>query len=143
MSNPIALGGLPITNGDIPFKNYGLVDIPAGAALVFDTSNPFTSGDGPGGVKVPATSGSIAEPCGIAVETIPAGKIGRVRKLGAYPAVASGTVTYGDFVQIDSASGKEGRVKTCGAATAQLGQALNTATDGGLVLVWIQTSANA
>lgn len=138
----IQMGGHAVNGGDMSCKNSGVTDIAAGTAVIVDTSNA-PSGADPISIKVPATSGSVAKPWGITIETIKAGEVGRVRRLGAYPCTASGSITVGDFLQIDSASSKEGRVKTCGAATAQIGQAGNSAADGELVQVWISIAANA
>jgi len=77
------------------------------------------------------------------METIPAGKTGRVMYIGAYPMIAEGAITAGNFVQVSDTAAKMGRAKLCGAATIQLGQALSTAADGDPVLVLIRVAKNS
>ena len=133
---------LPVTGGDLSAYNNAGTDIPAGTAVIVDAAF-VPSGDFPMGVKIPATAGSIAEPAGVTVEIIKAGQVGRVRRAGSYPATASGTVTVGDFLQVDSAAGKEGRVKTKGAGLAQVGRALNSGVDGDLINTDVILALNA
>jgi len=135
-------GGMPIINGDVTCQNYGVTDIPANTAVLFDTSNP-PSGAGVFGVVVPTTSGAVTPVAGITVERIPAGGQGRLRMLGGGVTTASGSITVGDTLQVDSASGKEGRVKTQTSATQQIGLALNSAADGDPITVWIFIAKNA
>ena len=109
MSNFDQIPSFPVTGGDFTVYNAALTDIPAGSAVVVDTANP-PSGATPIGALLQTASGSVAEPLGILVEVLKAGGVARCRRLGTYPAIASGTVTGGDFLQIDGTTGKEGRV---------------------------------
>jgi hypothetical protein len=137
------LADLPITGGGtVTCKNYGGTDIPSGSGVLLDTTNVQGSNSAPG-VVLPTAAGGVAGTLGIAMETIPAGKNGRVMYAGGYPMIADGAITAGNFVQISDTAAKMGRAKLCGAATIQLGQALSTAADGDPVLVLIDKAKNA
>jgi hypothetical protein len=136
-----AYGGIAVTGGDVTAKNTSIIDIPAGAGVVLDVAFP-PSGDAPVSVTVPLAAGSVAKPWGIAATVIKVGKTGLVRRAGAYQMVASGAITYGDFVQIDSTAAHMGQAKTKGAGVSQLGQAMNSAADAESVLVWVDIAAN-
>jgi len=127
---------------DVTMKNNGLTDIPAGSGVLFDTANP-QSGDTPPGCVLPTASGGVAGTAGITVEIIKAGGTGRVRFNGTYPGVADGSITAGGYVQVSDTTAKLGRVKAKGGAVEQLGQALNTASDGQPVLVFVSKAATA
>jgi hypothetical protein len=134
------IGALPVVGGDIPVKNYGVTTISAKLAVNADTSNTINTA-GAIGVVVPTTSGSVAACLGTVLSDIPAGKTGLIRISGGAVCKASGSVTVGENVQVDSASGKEGYVKTAGSAAAGFGKALSTAADGEDVLVWVSVGA--
>ena len=136
-----AYGGLPVAGGDVTCTNTSIIDIPAGAGVVLDIAFPPT-GDQAVTVTVPLAAGSVAKPWGIATTIIKVGKSGPVRRVGAYPMTASGAITYGDYVQIDSTAAHMGQAKTKGATVSQLGQAMNTAADAEEVLVWVDIAAN-
>lgn len=132
------IGSYAVTGGDIPFKNATGSDIAAGIAVVMDTTAGRVMH-----VKPPAAAGSVAGSIGITVEAIANGKVGRVRCVGAAVATAHGTINPGEGVQIENASGHEGKVIVCGAATTQLGRALTAAVDGDQVLVLVGVATNA
>ena len=143
MPNFNQIADLPITGGGtVTCKNYGGTDIPAGTGVLLDTTNVQGSNAAPG-VVVPTSGGGVLRTAGIAMETIPAGKNGRVMYAGGYPMIADGAITAGDFVQVSDTAGKMGRAKVCAAATQQLGKAWGTAADGDPVLVIIDTAKNA
>jgi hypothetical protein len=143
MANFNQLADLPITGGGtITCKNYGGTDIPAGTGVLADTTNVQGSNAAPG-VVVPTAAGGVAGTFGIAMETIPAGKNGRVMYAGGYPMIADGAITAGNFVQISDTATKMGRVKLCGAATIQIGRAVGSAADGDPVLVIIDIAKNS
>lgn len=128
--------------GDVVFKNYGVSDIGPNLGVLADTSNVGDQ-DSPPGIVLPTASGGQAKSIGITVETIKAGKSGRVRMAGAITCTASGTVTFGEYVKIDDTTAKLGYVSTAGSAKEQIGQALTTATDGNRVEIWICKALNA
>jgi hypothetical protein len=127
---------------DLPCKNYGGSDIGPGLGVLIDTGN-LAGPDAAPGVVLPTNSGGVVGTLGITVETIYAGKVGRVRVAGAYPVVAHGSVTAGTYVQLSDTTAHLGQVKTCLSATEQIGQALNGASDGDPVLVLICKAKNA
>ena len=143
MANFNELAAYSITmGGDLPFHNYGGTDIPAGTGMLMDTVNVQSSNLAPG-VVVPTAAGGVVGTLGIAIETIPAGKNGRVRLYGAYPMICDGAITAGAFVQVSDTAGKMGRVKTKGAGVIQLGQALGTGADGDPILVLVDKAQNS
>lgn len=123
------LGGMAIIGGDLPFHNYGVADIGAGLGVLADTSNVGTTSLAPG-VVLPTASAGVAKTIGVTLNTIPAGKGGLVRVYGVSVCTASGTVTYGETVQLDDTTSKLGWVKTHLTDQCQLGVALGTSTDG-------------
>jgi hypothetical protein len=129
---------------DISVLNYGGSDIPANTAVLIDTTN-VQSGDKNPGVVVPSSGGGVVGTLGITVETIKANaaSAGRVAVVGVIQATADGSITAGGYVQASDTSTKMGRVKAKGAGLEQLGQALNTASDGQLVLVLLCKAATA
>jgi len=131
-----------IPNIDLTFKNYGASDIAANLVVLVDGSNVPPTKE-PGGVVLPTASGGVAGTLGITVETIKAGGVGRVRVAGVCSVKANGAVTYGQLLQASDTTAKLGWVKTCGAATRQIGLALATASDGEPVPVLIAHAANA
>lgn len=141
-------GGHAISGGDIPCANYGVADIPAGRIVLIDTANVMTA-QLPPGVVLPTASGGVVGTFGITVDTLPAlpasgvPKVGRVRKAGSYPVIANGSITAGGYVQASDTTSKLGYAKACGAATEQIGQALNTVADGEICHVWIAQAKNA
>lgn len=129
-----ATQGLYIQGGDIPVKNYGVADIAADLVVLVDTSN-LGDQDNPVGVVLPTNSGGVVGTLGITCGIIKAGKTGLVRIAGTRSVVAHGTVTAGTYVQASDTTSHLGQVKTCGAATEQIGQALNTATDAAVEIL--------
>lgn len=132
------LGSYPVL--DFTFKNATASTIAANLAVLASTA---PTGDTPGCVVLPTASGGVVGTIGVTVEAIPAGGVGRVRVYGIIPCTANGTVTFGEHVQVSDTSAKLGWVKTCGAATQQLGKALDTATNGQQVRVLLMMAANA
>lgn len=127
---------------DITCKNTSALAIAAGTGVIIDTAHA-ASGDTPPGVLAPTNGGGVVGTLGIAIENIAVGQIGKVRVSGTYPVIAHGGVTAGAYLQVSDTAAHLGQVKTCGAATEQIGQALNTATDGTLVNVMICKANNA
>ena len=129
---------------DLPFFNYSVTDIPSGTAVLMDAANP-ASGDSPGGVVIPTGSGGVVGTIGVTIETIVANAAqpGRVRVNGVALCTSDGSITTGTEVQASDTGGKVGRVKTCAAATTQLGIALNTTVDGDILRVLIAVAKNA
>lgn len=121
---------------DEVYKNYSASDIPAGTAVLQD-------GTYDDGIVVPTAGGGVAKTIGVTVENIPAGGRGRVATYGIAPATAHGAVDAGTAVQVSDTALHLGQVKTCGAATTQLGVAVNTAADGEPVRVRIFVAKNA
>lgn len=134
--------GRSVPGGDITAYNNSATAIAAGKAVVVDTGFVPT-GDAVMGVLLQTASGSIEQPAGITVETIPANSYGRVRRLGAYPALSTAGCTVGDFLMIDGTTGNEGNVLTKTNTHAQLGSACNSAGAGDYVLVEIAIARNA
>ncbi len=120
--------GQYIQGGDIVVKNNGGSDIAAKLGVLIDTSN-LQDQDSPPGVVLPTASGGVVGSFGITLETIKAGRTGKVRVAGTAVATAHGTVTAGTYLQISDTASHLGQVKTCGSATEQIGQAMNTVTD--------------
>ncbi len=98
---------------------------------------------------LPTASGGVVGTFGITIDTLyaPASngvpKPGRVRKVGAAWVKANGNITAGGYVQASDTTSKLGYAKACGAATEQIGQAVNTVADGENCLVWIAQAKNA
>jgi hypothetical protein len=145
MPNNNQLGGIALAQGDTAHANYSATDIPAGTAVIFDTSNAEALFSTPG-VKIPATGATgITGHVGITIDKLPAlGKFpGRVRRIGHAVATASGSIAAGAWVTVESATGKEGRVRTKTTGEESLGQAMNAAADGDPVRVAIEIARNA
>lgn len=132
---------IPITGGDVPYKNYGLVDIAAGAGVLFDGTNEGTFTDA-AGIVLPTAAGGVAKTAGVTVERIPAGGTGRVRMLGGAVCVANATLNPGDLVQIDDTAAHMGEVKAAAATNETLGKCLSAAVAGDPVLVWVNVTAH-
>lgn len=127
------LGAFAIAGGDIPCKNYhASLDIAAGTVVVFDATAANLMG-----VLAPATSAEAWLTAGVAIETIAAGKTGRVRMIGAAVCTSNATLVKGDRVQIETATGKEGQVKKLVTGKTQLGTCLNDCVAGDPCLVLI------
>lgn len=135
------LGGLPITNGDIPFKNYGATAIPAGYGVLLDGTNKGDATNPPG-VVLPTAAGGVAKTIGVTQEAIPAGGIGKVRVLGGAVCVANATITPGTLVQIDDTASHLGEVKVAASTNEILGKALSDAVAGDPVLVFVLAVAH-
>lgn len=111
-------------------KNWSTtVTIPDGTGVLFDTTNAAT-GDYPPGIVIPSSGGGVVGTYGVAIESIGPGKIGKVMVSGAVEMTADGAITAGNYVQVSDTATKMGRVKAKGATLEQLGQSLNTVTDG-------------
>lgn len=143
-------GGYAVEGGDLPCANYGTTDIDAGLIVLIDTTTAHLLGpNNCMGVVLPTASGGVAGTFGITVDRLPAAdsngkvKAGRVRVLGAYPVIANGSITAGGYVQASDTTGKLGYAKACGSATEQIGQAMNTVSDGEICLVLICKAKNA
>lgn len=96
--------------GESVFKNYSTtVDIPAGTGVLYDGTNKGDANNPPG-VVIPTTSGGVAKTCGITLELIKAGGIGRVVTRGEAVGVANATLNPGDLVEISDTSGHEGQI---------------------------------
>lgn len=130
------VASIPVPGGDQPFKNYGLTDIPANTAVLFDSVN-VGDVNGPAGIVVPTNGGGVARTAGVTVERIPPGCVGRVRIFGGAVAIASGAINPGDLVQIDDTTPKMGCVELAASTNQILGKAMSAAVDGDPVLVWV------
>jgi hypothetical protein len=119
---------LYMQGGDIAVKNNGVADIAADLVVLWDSSNVGDQ-DSPPGVKLPTNSGGVVGTAGITCGIIKAGKSGLMRVVGSRMVTAHGTVTMGEYVQASDTTSHLGQVKTCIAATEQIGQAMGTATD--------------
>lgn len=114
-----------------PARNGTGSTIPAHTCLV-------ASASGDRYVKVPATSATVRDFAGVSPRAIADGEVGDVALAAGDVAVikASGSVTKGDRVYMDTASGKEGWAKTYSSGTYfQIGIALHDAADGELLEV--------
>lgn len=127
--------GSAVDGGDLPFKNYGGSAIGAGLAVKLDTGN-VPSGTNPAGVVVTTSDvGAI----GVTLESIPAGKMGRVRCYGVAAATAGGTITVGQYVM----SAASGNVVAQTAGLYGLGYALSGAANTEIVRVLLAVAKNA
>jgi hypothetical protein len=141
-------GGYAVSGGDIPCANYGATDIEAGLIVLLDTSNQVSTTQPPG-VVLPTASGGVAGTFGITVDKLYAitstgvPKPGRVRVIGSYPVIANGSITAGGYVQASDTVSKLGYAKACGAGTEQIGQAINSVSDGEICHVLICKAKNA
>ena len=135
-------GGYAVAGGDLPVKNYAVTDIGANLVVLIDSANAMGP-DAYVGVKLPSSGGGVVGTYGITQTPIAAGKTGLVRVIGSQWVLANGTVTAGEYVQASDTAAKLGYVKTCTAATEQIGQAISTATDGVPVHVLICKAKNA
>lgn len=134
--------GYPIDGGDFPALNLSALAIPAFAAVVLDVGNVATN-DQCMTVTVPLASGIVTKPAGITQETIPIGKTGRVRALGASKATASGAVAAGDIVRVESVASHMGQVKLASTGEAMLGQCILGGADGTEVLIRVNPGGAA
>lgn len=132
------VGRNPIQGGDRSVKNYGVTDIPAGTAVMWDLGASNLNG-----VLAPTTSQALLPTCGITIEKIPAGKTGRVAVAGTAVATANATLAAGAAVDIDVSAGNEGKVTTHGSATKSLGSVCAAAVAGDAVEVQINVCPNA
>lgn len=106
---------------DLPFKNYGGSDIAEGLAVKYDTGNLPGSGVAPGVVITSDDTLVI----GVAVSTIPAGKIGMVRMGGRAIGISSAAaLTVGTVLMTDAA----GKVLAQTAGKYQIGTCASTVT---------------
>jgi hypothetical protein len=132
------LSAIPVPGGDLVVKNYGLTDIAAGQGVLFDGTNMGTA-DSPIGVVAVTGGAGRAKTAGVLVETLYAGKTGRLRIFGGAVAVANTTLAPGDVVMLDdTASGNhEGQVIVATTTSEILGKCLSSASAGDPVLVWV------
>lgn len=94
--------------------------------------------------KAVVTSAAQSTFFGVANETIPATKHGNcIVTATELPLVASGVITIGAELAVDSAVGKEGRFRVAIATDLVVGKALQAATDGNLFLASVNFLAPA
>ncbi len=86
-------------------------------------------------VKIPATSAAIVTTKGALIKVINAGEYGEVARRGVVLIKASGNITRGADLMIDTAAGKEGRVKVASGTGMVIGVAQTVGADGDLVEV--------
>jgi len=129
--------------GDFPVKNYGGSTLSAKLGVILDTSNvisPTGSNDAIG-VAVPGSAGVPV--FGVLLEDIAASGTGRARTSGIAVMKCEGTITAGTLVQVSTTASKVGWAKAQTAASAQIGMAVSSSTDGEDILVLIQPAKNA
>lgn len=129
--------------GDFPFKNYSGSTISANLAVIIDTSNVVspTGTNNAAGIAVPGSAGVPV--VGVTVVDIAAGATGLVRTSGIALIKCEGTITAGTMVQVSTTSSKVGWAKAQTSATAQIGMAVTSSTDGELIAVLLQPAKNA
>lgn len=139
--------GTAVPGGDVAVINTDSSQINVGIVTFVDATNSltttgvtgFTAGLPAVGVKI---AGAGAYAFGVAIENIPVGAQGRVRRIGiAQCAATAAVITAGDVVKVGAA----GAVLTTSAAAAQLGQALNTTSGNAAdpVLIALDIAKNA
>lgn len=139
MANNNQLGGISVVGGDQPRKNTSVATIAAGLVVLYDASNPEALFAPPGVVLPTQGATGITKIAGITLDPIEAGKVGRVRNLGAAVTTANGTIATGNYVMVSTAASKVGWVMAlAGTGEIAVGQALNDAADGDPVLVRFQ-----
>lgn len=132
------LSAIHVPNGEITLYNYGGSDIAAFQAVEIDTSNTGTSQNPPGIVLATVAASTIQMPVGITMETIKAGRSGRVQILGGAVCTADGAINYGQWVEPSNASSKLGRVRLATGAAPAMGFCLSqNALDADPVLIWL------
>jgi|GEM_PF-5507105 len=105
--------------------NNGSGAIAEGYAIQIDTA--YNLG------KAVVTSAAQPTFLGVANETIPANKHGNcIVTATEIPLVASGVITVGAELAVDSAAGKEGRFRVAVATDLVVGKALEAAVDGAI-----------
>jgi predicted RecA/RadA family phage recombinase len=114
------VAGSAVDGGDIYFKNYGGSAIPAFTAVKIDSSNATSATAPPGVVQTTDDTNAI----GFALESIPAGKSGRVRCYGVAVAIAGAAITVGTYVMTNSS----GQVVAQTAGKFGIGYAIRTAS---------------
>lgn len=126
---------------DLPVKNYGVSTLSANLAVIIDTSNVVspTSTNDAIGVAVPGSAGVPV--LGVTLADIPAGATGLVRVVGVAAVKCEGSITAGTLVQASTTSSKVGWAKAQTSATAQIGMAVSSSTDGELILVALGVGA--
>lgn len=138
-ANDFLYASLP-SEQDIPCKNTeASTALAAGDVVKLDTGHLISGTQGHIGV-LQGTAAAVGV-IGVAMEAIPAGKIGRVRPLGpVVQCVTSAAVTCGTHV----AASTVGKVATQTAGQTQVGLALTTTTaDLDRVLVMLTGAKNA
>lgn len=131
--------GMP--SGESVFKNYGLTDIPARAGVLFDGTNKGDAHNPPG-IVIPTAAGGVAKTCGITLETIKAGSVGRVVTQGGAIAIANATLNPGDLVQLDDTALHMGEVKAAATTAEILGKCLSAAVAGDEVHIDVRPVAH-
>lgn len=124
--------GMP--GGESVFKNYGGTAIPAGAGVLYDGTNKGDANNPPG-VVLPTAAGGVAKTCGVTLEIIPAGGVGRVVTRGEAVAVSNATLTPGALVQIDDSAGNEGKIKAATSTNELLGRCRTDCVAGDPIVV--------
>lgn len=135
-----------VPGGDVSIINTdGTNAFTPGMCVTLDATNylTVTSFSGfPAGLPSPGVkqSGAGDYIFGIAIENIPLGAQGRVRRIGIAQCLAAGAITAGNVVK----AAASGQVTPTTAAAAQIGQALNTTTTANdPVLVALDIAKNA
>lgn len=136
-------GGIFVPGGDIPVRNYGVTDIPANTAVLWDTSNVGDAQHAPG-VVIPTAAQSVAETAGITHTVIPAGGSGTLRRLGVEFATAGVTIALGDFLLVSSVASHLGQVTNVDAGSlVVLGQAYSSGVAGDPIKVLLGIHKNS
>lgn len=136
MAQTRQLASVFVQGGDIPVRNAGVTDIGAGLFVLVDTANPPT-GDNVIAVKLPTAAGGVVGTFGITRTAIKAGTTGLMCAIGGEVVKANGVITVGDYVQASDTAAKLGWAVTKGAGIESGGRAMNSATNGEDVLVFV------
>lgn len=124
--------GTAIPGGDVSVVNTDSSQINVGIVVFIDATNNMTSTGVtgfPGGLPAPGVkiAGANAYPYGVAIENIPVGAQGRVRRIGlAVCSATAAVITTGDVVKVGAA----GAILSTTAGQPQLGQAIGLTTSG-------------
>lgn len=136
------LSALPISGGDVTFKNYGVTAIASGLGVLADGTNKGDANNPPG-IVLPTASGGVAKTLGITTEIIPAGGTGKVRMLGGAVGLSFATLTPGDLVEISDTTAHMGEIIAATSTHRTVGTCLTDCIAGDPVLVWVnQTGHN-
>lgn len=137
-ANDFQYAGIPMgPGGDVSVTNTDSTDLIVGNIVKLDATNVVSGTQPLPGVLLTTTDDY---PYGVCIEAIAQTKSGRVRISGRVPVLAQAAITAGARVQCSTGA----KAKTCGAAKAQLGQALTAAAaDNDFILVQLSIGANA